>query len=176
LHVDGGARGRYREEERLTLIVHVGPSNVTRIREGLVAHGAASPVEAEELSRAGRHEVDVGDGAGRGAALRAAFEEGGAAVEVITRIERIAIPPDVAVHLDDAGTRKIAVIAALREHTDLGIAEARPLVERAAGVVVWKGSPRARGGTSFGPEGVRGARARRAGGMSRGPRSDSNAR
>jgi len=42
----------------------------------------------------------------------------------------------VAVLLEHTGSRKLAVIAALREHVDLGVAEARRLVEGAPCVLV----------------------------------------
>jgi large subunit ribosomal protein L7/L12 len=139
-----GARVR-REEHHVVVIEVVGPSNAARVEGVLRAAGGAGVREvgagagaagagvsaAGAGAIAGRREVDLGDDAGRARELARALGEAGASVRLEARIVEVPLPPDVAVLLDDAGPRKVAVIHAVREHLGLGIAEAKRVVESA---------------------------------------------
>ena len=124
-----GASGATRDEERTVLRVHVGPSNASRVTGVLEREGGFPRESAEAMVCKERFELEPRDD--RASPLATALKEAGAEVQLVTIIVKVPIPPDVSVWLDAIGSRKAAVIAALRTHIDLGIKEAKELVESA---------------------------------------------
>ena len=118
------------------MIARVGPSNVARVASLIERHAGVATAEAEALARRTPCEVDAGNDEGGARSFARALEEAGASVEIARRIVTVPIPPDVAVLLDDVGSNKFAVIHALREHADMGVSEAKRLVENAPCVLV----------------------------------------
>ncbi|MGZ3456153.1 MAG: ribosomal protein L7/L12 [Polyangiales bacterium] len=117
----------------------VGPSNRARIAQILESVARLTATDAERLVDAAPCELVVVEESILAHALKDALVEGG----VGARIERreIALPapvvlPDRAVLLEHVGADKVAVMKVLRAHVDLGIAEAKRIVERAPCVLI----------------------------------------
>jgi ribosomal protein L7/L12 len=121
------APGTTRDEERTVLKVRVGPSNASRVTGVLEREGGLPRESAEAMVCKERFEIEPRDE--RASHLATALKDAGAEVQLVTVIVKVAVPPDVSVWLDALGSRKAAVIAALRTHVDLGIKEAKELVE-----------------------------------------------
>jgi len=123
------APGATRDEEHTVLKVRVGPSNAARVTGVLEREGGFPRESAEAMVCKERFEIEPREE--RASQLATALKDAGAEVQRVTVIVKVAIPPDVSVWLDALGSRKAAVIAALRTQVDLGIKEAKELVESA---------------------------------------------
>lgn len=130
LVIDAGGEGP--TEERYGVTLKVGPSNVERIARLLHERLGIDQQKARELAASSAAEIDVGIDKSRARQLVRDIIESGGQADITMR--RVAIPMrDVVLAM--GGAKKFAVIATLREHIDLGIAEAKTLVEQAPSVV-----------------------------------------
>lgn len=136
LIVEGGAPAKYLDEVHYAVVARIGPSNVQRVTAALEVHAALAAEEAAALARSGACEIDTGTDEPRAREVARALLDAGASAEVSSRVVRVPVAPDVAVLLDGAGSHKLAVIHALRQHVDLGVSEAKRLVESAPCVLV----------------------------------------
>lgn len=135
------ASPRVRVVEHYAVKVRVGPSNVERVAGTVASERRLDQAAALAMVRAGDFELAVGSGDDAHVAATALAERlsaDGAIATVSRREESIPLPPDVDVLLDDAGPSKAAVIAALRAHVDLGLPDAKRLVENAPSVLAQK--------------------------------------
>jgi ribosomal protein L7/L12 len=130
LVTDSGVEGPTEEWYGLTL--KVAPSNVERIARLLQKRLGIEQEKARELAASSPVEVEVGTDKSRARQLARDIIESGGQADITLR--RVAIRMRN-VMLAAVGAKKFAVIAALREHVDLGIVEAKTLVEEAPSVV-----------------------------------------
>jgi ribosomal protein L7/L12 len=129
-------------ETRETYVVSidaVGPSNREGIARLVAKEAGVSPDEAIALVRRAPCELVVWDDYGRAHELRRALLEAGARASLTARLVEIPGPvllPPADVLLDDVGASKAAVLKVVREHIDLGLVEAKNLVESAPCVLI----------------------------------------
>jgi ribosomal protein L7/L12 len=76
------------------------------------------------------------DPSGRAEEFRRALFERGAAATVIQRFVEVPVLPPVDVMLDEAGENKVAVMKVVREYVNVGLVEAKHLVESAPCVLI----------------------------------------
>lgn len=115
-------------------IQRVGPSNRARIADLLRTVARLASEEAASLVAQAPCAVAAWDDESAATALRDALAEAGVVADVTAREVAVHAPvvqPDLAVLLDAIGPSKIAVLKVVREHLDLGMAEAKSLVEGA---------------------------------------------
>jgi large subunit ribosomal protein L7/L12 len=122
-----------RTEERFSIAVRAGPSNVDRVARVLHDHAGVDLATARARLERPPFEIDLGPNEGHARAVAEAAVEGGAVVEVISRSVPVALRT---VTLEDVGANKLAVIAAIRGEVDLSVVEAKRLVAEAPTVVV----------------------------------------
>ena len=128
--------GAHGKEVYFVAIGRIGPSNRARIVAALHDVAKVDIAEAEKIVASAPCEIPFPIANEHVRALEELVREAGVDVTVETRF--IADPvaaglelPPVEVSLIDAGHKKIAVIKALRAHLDLGLDEAKHLVENA---------------------------------------------
>ncbi len=120
-------------------IERVGPSNRARIAELLRTVVGLAPEEALRLVTSAPCEVAVFDEEIRAHVVRDALIDGGVGARLEER--QVIVPPPVvlpdrAVHLVAMGNDKVAVMKVVRAHLDVGLVDAKQLVERAPCVLV----------------------------------------
>ncbi len=130
LVIDAGVEGPTEECYGVTL--KVGPSNVERIARLIHERLGIDQQKARELTASPAAQIEVGTDKSRARQLVRDIIESGGQADITMR--RVAIRMRN-VMLAAVGAKKFAVIATLREHVDLGIAEAKTLVEKAPSVV-----------------------------------------
>lgn len=109
-------------------ILHVGPSNRRRVAGVIRRHTNAGEAEADQMVRRTPTELEGGD-----ETLARELEEAGAVIEMSAPT---GVAPRRRLFLEDAGSNKIAVIKAIREHTGLGLKESKDIVDGAPREVV----------------------------------------
>jgi ribosomal protein L7/L12 len=130
----GGAPAGERKETYAVSLGVVGPSNRAGIADLIVRHAGLALDDAVALVARVPCDVIVWDDHRRADALRRALVEGGASAKLTTRVVVLPVPavlPPVGVFLEDAGQAKLVVIRVIRERMDIGLVEAKHLVENA---------------------------------------------
>ncbi len=115
-------------ETRYSLVLRVGPSNLARVAALLGDRLGLAPDEASAKIAEAPCEIEVGLHEERARELARELGLAGARVDVVERVVEV---PLVRVRLDGVGEDRLATIVAIRQHLDLGLREARRLVERA---------------------------------------------
>ena len=120
-------------------IERVGPSNRARVAELLRTAAGLSAEDAVRLVHAAPCELVTVNEELVAEALRTALNDAGVVAKIETR--QIVVPPpivlpDRAVHLESVGEDRISVMKVVRAHVDLGVADAKRLVDGAPCVLV----------------------------------------
>jgi ribosomal protein L7/L12 len=125
--------GNTRWEHRYWIAFRVGPSNVERIARVLHEHASIDVDDARARLAAQKCELEIGPNREVAEEIVRAAKAGGAAAEIITRGVNV---PLWTVTLEDAGDKKVSVIAAVRQAVDFTIPEAKRLVASTPCVIV----------------------------------------
>jgi hypothetical protein len=116
----------------------VGPSNRARAWDVLTKIGSAAPAAAEQSVKSAPCDAGTFERLDVAEHLVEALRESGVTARVETRDIEVPPPlvvPDRSVHLDGAGTDKVATMKIIREHLDCGVYDAKALVDRAPCVI-----------------------------------------
>lgn len=116
-------------------IERVGPSNRARVAELLRASTHLAPTEIERLLAAAPCDLVELDEASHAEALRDALADAGVVARVETRQAVAPFTTRRSVLLERVGAGRLAVMKLVREHLDLGLDEAKRLVDAAPSVL-----------------------------------------
>jgi ribosomal protein L7/L12 len=120
----------------VVMLGRIGPSNRPRVAQ-IVSACAHIPVsEAVALVAAAPCEIPFGHDDGRAYDLKHQIIEAGGNAQVEKRFVIAPILPNREVQLDAIGPQHVAVIKVVREHLDLGMTEAKHLIDSAPCVLV----------------------------------------
>ena len=120
-------------ETRYTLVLRVGPSNRERVAALLGERLGLELAEARSTLARTPCEVETGIHEEQARALARDLALAGARVDVV---EHVVAVPLVRVVLESVGQDRLATIVAIRQHLDVGLQEARRLVDRTPAVMV----------------------------------------
>lgn len=121
-----------RTEQHFAVVLRVGPSNLDRVAQVLRDHLHLSLEEARARLARPPAEIAVGREEALAYAVASEAKAAGAQAEITSR--QVAVPMRT-VTLEAAGTKPLAVIAALRSEISLSIAEAKKIVESTPTVI-----------------------------------------
>lgn len=127
----GGPEAGTKTETRYSLVLRVGPSN--RERVAALLGERLGPAEARSTLDGTPCEIEMGTDEERARALAQDLALAGARVDVV---EHVVAVPLVRVVLESVGQDRLATIVAIRQHLDVGLQEARRLVDRTPAVMV----------------------------------------
>jgi ribosomal protein L7/L12 len=112
-------------------IGRIGPSNRPRVAKLISEHASMSIEAAMKLVETYPNEVPFDREESRARDVASQIIDAGGQAEVVDRWAGDPILPSRAVHLDDAGPHHVAAIKVVREYLDLGMLEAKHLVDSA---------------------------------------------